>query len=461
MNKPTRFQAAFAAFLLILLGVYGTHSGLHVGVRQAKATDTALSAVIAGGLYNATTSTGGFLSAADKTTLNGLPASISQSVIVVSAATTSSLPAYTKAGTGIGATLTANAVGAFPKVDGVTLTAGTPGAGSNRILLQNGAAFADNGLWDLTTQGSGGSDWVLTRSTVADEATEIAGSKIRVKAGFQSGGAEYEYRAIAAITVDTTPQFWWRTDQGIGANEGIDWSDDFQEVVVAAANTNAGPGMLSRATNGTSAAWSVANGTTFNTSATIGALTGGTGSLASGFVALSDAWTASNTAPDGAGSFIIPSPDSVSFDIEARFTVPTLSTSSQEYNLQFGLMKQRANSQTSSADGCYFQYYRPTSVDFEAICATGGTGVGSPIDTGVAVVAGTYNRLQEVHYAGDPNIYFLVDGVLDATISANVPTAQLLGFALAQFKTAGITTASTMTVDNVHKHVRFHTRRAA
>jgi hypothetical protein len=85
---------------------------------------------------------------------------VKESVRVVTAA---ALPAYTR----VGNVITANANGALAAVDGVTLAA------DERLLLKNGAAGADNGIYAVTTVGTGGTPFVLTRATDADISAEV------------------------------------------------------------------------------------------------------------------------------------------------------------------------------------------------------------------------------------------------------------------------------------------------
>ena len=81
----------------------------------------------------------------------------------VSLATTAALPAntYNNGTSGVGATLTANANGAL-SVDS-TLTFVT-----ERILVKNEAAGANNGVYVVTQVGSAGTPYILTRSTDMD-----------------------------------------------------------------------------------------------------------------------------------------------------------------------------------------------------------------------------------------------------------------------------------------------------
>jgi hypothetical protein len=100
----------------------------------------------------------------------------------VEAATTANLTATYSNGTlGVGATLTATSNGAFPAIDGVTVASTTPG--SNGVLVKNQTNAAHNGRYNLTQVGDGSTPWILTKCVVCDEADEIPGSYIFVKAG--------------------------------------------------------------------------------------------------------------------------------------------------------------------------------------------------------------------------------------------------------------------------------------
>lgn len=103
----------------------------------------------------------------------------------VLAATTSNLDAtYSNGTNGVGATLTANSNGAFPLIDGVTVTA-TPG--QRGVLVKNQTNKFENGRYNLTTQGDTNTPWVLTKCGLCDEANEIPGSYIFVTDGDING----------------------------------------------------------------------------------------------------------------------------------------------------------------------------------------------------------------------------------------------------------------------------------
>jgi hypothetical protein len=86
------------------------------------------------------------------------------------AATTANLNAtYNNGTSGVGATLTnAGAQAAFA-------TDGTTPSLNDRILVKNQTTTSQNGIYTLTTVGSGSTNWVLTRATDFDTSTEIAG----------------------------------------------------------------------------------------------------------------------------------------------------------------------------------------------------------------------------------------------------------------------------------------------
>lgn len=86
------------------------------------------------------------------------------------AATTANLNAtYNNGTSGVGATLTnAGTQAAFT-------TDGTSPALNARILVKNQTTTSQNGIYTLTTVGTGSTNWVLTRATDFDTAAEIAG----------------------------------------------------------------------------------------------------------------------------------------------------------------------------------------------------------------------------------------------------------------------------------------------
>ena len=124
-------------------------------------------------------------------------------------ATAAALPAYTyNNGTaGVGATITADAVGALV-VDGQTLTVvGT------RVLVKNetgdvaGANSAYNGIYTLSTVGDGSTAFVLTRSLDMNVAAEFDGAFTFVSVGTVNADTGW-VQTNEIATVGTTPVYW-------------------------------------------------------------------------------------------------------------------------------------------------------------------------------------------------------------------------------------------------------------
>jgi len=121
-----------------------------------------------------------------------------QNVILLSSlvGTTAALT-VTQAGAGPGATLTnAGAQAAF-SVDGVSPVVGS------RVLVKDQAAPAQNGVYTLTTVGTGATNWVLTRATDFNQPSQISvGVEIVIASGTVNAGTEWVQTATVN-TVDT------------------------------------------------------------------------------------------------------------------------------------------------------------------------------------------------------------------------------------------------------------------
>lgn len=121
---------------------------------------------------------------------------------IVAAATTAALPAnaYANGASGVGATLTASANGAFPAQDGVALSVGS------RLLVKNEVATANNGVYVLTTAGSVSTPWVLTRAVDFDTAAEmtvVSGVPNAVAVHVTAGTTQALRKYILAASVAT------------------------------------------------------------------------------------------------------------------------------------------------------------------------------------------------------------------------------------------------------------------
>lgn len=117
--------------------------------------------------------------------------------VYATAAVLPNTPTYSNGASGVGATLTAGANAAIA-VDGASPTLG------QRILVKNQASAFQNGIYTVTTVGSGAAAWVLTRATDFDTAAEmLAGSYTFVSSGATNVGSSFTLTG-AVTTVGTT-----------------------------------------------------------------------------------------------------------------------------------------------------------------------------------------------------------------------------------------------------------------
>jgi hypothetical protein len=128
-------------------------------------------------------------------------------VVYATAAALPNSPTYDNGTDGVGATLTAGANAALV-IDGVTLT--SPTDNGIRVLVQNQASAAQNGVYVVTEAGSGSAAWVLTRSSDTDT-YEVAssnglseGSTFYVEAGDTNAGSTFTCNTQGTITFGTT-----------------------------------------------------------------------------------------------------------------------------------------------------------------------------------------------------------------------------------------------------------------
>lgn len=128
-------------------------------------------------------------------------------------ATTTALAASTR----VTNTRTANANGAFPAVDGVTAAVG------NRFLDKDNATGVDRGLWQISSLGSGGAPWVITRTGDADSSSEVtSGMGMVVTEGTANGGKIFLLTTADPITLNTTSlTFAALSGGGVTAGNGL------------------------------------------------------------------------------------------------------------------------------------------------------------------------------------------------------------------------------------------------
>jgi len=127
------------------------------------------------------------------------------------AATTANLTATYNNGTaGVGATLTNSGAQAAFAVDGYTASL------SDRILVKDQSTGAQNGIYTVTTLGSGSTNWVLTRATdfntVGTGPNFIeTGASTFINGGTTWGSTSWVMNTTGTITVGTTSLVWVQT----------------------------------------------------------------------------------------------------------------------------------------------------------------------------------------------------------------------------------------------------------
>lgn len=105
----------------------------------------------------------------------------------------------------------------------------SPGGISNwsvgqSILVKNEGTAANNGIYEVTTVGSGGASWVLTRRSDADASAEMtAGFLVNVTAGTYAGSI-WMHTTAGSVTLNTTAITFGRVD-GIDGTNGTNGAD--------------------------------------------------------------------------------------------------------------------------------------------------------------------------------------------------------------------------------------------
>ncbi len=114
------------------------------------------------------------------------------------ATTTALTVTYANGASGVGATLTNAGAQAAIVLDGVTLAA------NDRVLVKNQASALQNGIYTVTTLGSGSTNWVLTRATDYNKPAQInPGDLVVINAGTANTGSSWlETATVTTIGTD-------------------------------------------------------------------------------------------------------------------------------------------------------------------------------------------------------------------------------------------------------------------
>lgn len=144
----------------------------------------------------------------------------------VKVATTAALPAstYANGASGVGATLTADANGALPSIDGVGL------ALDDRILVKNQGDGVENGIYVVTQLGDGANPWILTRSEDANigsadkaEGADVVSQGMFCLAaqGSSNGGLGFILTTPDPLTLGTTVLSFAQFGETVVAGQGL------------------------------------------------------------------------------------------------------------------------------------------------------------------------------------------------------------------------------------------------
>jgi hypothetical protein len=122
----------------------------------------------------------------------------------VRVATTAALTVtYSNGSSGVGATLTNAGTQAAITIDSIVLSSG------DRVLVKDQASALQNGIYTVTTVGTASTNWVLTRSTDADQNPEVTpGAFTFVEEGTNNGNNGFVCTATGTITIGTSNIPW-------------------------------------------------------------------------------------------------------------------------------------------------------------------------------------------------------------------------------------------------------------
>lgn len=141
------------------------------------------------------------LAAATKQYVDAITIGVNFHAPVKAASITNLATTYSNGTSGVGATLTADTNRAFSTLDGQTVSVG------ERVLVKDQTTQTQNGIYTLTTAGSGSVPWVLTRATDQDNSIpgEMAnGDVIFAVGGTTNAGKTFVNATSGSITIGTT-----------------------------------------------------------------------------------------------------------------------------------------------------------------------------------------------------------------------------------------------------------------
>lgn len=139
------------------------------------------------------------LQAATKQYVDSLSAGLSVRTSCLVATTGALTVTYANGASGVGATLTNAGAMAALSIDGVSLSVG------DRVLVKDQASQLQNGIYTVTTVGSGAANWVMTRATDYDTTAEVfSGTYTIINSGTVNATNMFVMTQTGAITMGTT-----------------------------------------------------------------------------------------------------------------------------------------------------------------------------------------------------------------------------------------------------------------
>lgn len=131
-------------------------------------------------------------------------------------ATSAALTAtYNNGTSGVGATLTNSGAQAALAVDGVSLSV------ADRVLVKNQTTASQNGIYSVTTVGSGSTNWVMTRVSDFDgsiSGTVLEGVMVPISEGTLNEGSIFIESGQGPFTIGTTSILWTQNSPGVGSD---------------------------------------------------------------------------------------------------------------------------------------------------------------------------------------------------------------------------------------------------
>jgi hypothetical protein len=182
---------------------------------------------------------------------------------------------YNNGSSGVGATLTNAGTQAALVIDGVTLSV------ADRVLVYEQTDETQNGIYVVTSVGSGSTNWVLTRSSDADTYVNASpdglsqGSTVFVQQGTTGAGETYTCNTVGTIVFGTTAITFAQISsaQIYSAGTGLTLTGTTFSLTSPVATTLGGTGLTSFTTGG--AVYATSSSTL--TTGTLPATAGGTG----------------------------------------------------------------------------------------------------------------------------------------------------------------------------------------